>query len=156
MKRLLILNICFSHEIQKAIKGEELMDVTHETPGPRVGNILHALLEEVLDDPGKNTHEYMVNRAMELSGLSDEELEELGRAGKEKMEFEDEKEIQRNIDCYTRTLILFLCWKHALHSSAGLELVCRLHMKHDNMALHSHILFYGVYPTINLLKNTML
>ena len=77
-----------------AIKGEELMNVTHETPGPRVGNMLHALLEEVLDDPGKNTHEYMTSRAQELSKLSDEELESLGRAGKEKKELEDEKEVE--------------------------------------------------------------
>ena len=77
-----------------ALKGEELMEVTHETPGPRVGNILHTLLDEVLEDPGKNTHEYMVNRAIELSKLSHEELESLGRAGKKKMELEDEKEIE--------------------------------------------------------------
>ena len=77
-----------------AIKGEELMNVTHETPGPRIGNILHALLEEVLDDPSKNTSEYMTKRAGELSRLSDEELEALGRAGKEKKEVEDEKEVK--------------------------------------------------------------
>ena len=40
------------------INGAHLMEVTHETPGPRVGSMLHALLEEVLDDPKKNTVEY--------------------------------------------------------------------------------------------------
>ena len=41
------------------ITGARLMEVTRETPGPRVGSMLHALLEEVLDDPSKNTADYM-------------------------------------------------------------------------------------------------
>ena len=74
-----------------ALSGKELMDVTHETPGPRIGNILHTLLDEVLDDPGKNTAEYLSQRALELSGLDDHELLVLGKGGREKRDKEDER-----------------------------------------------------------------
>ena len=76
------------------ITGKTVMDVTHETPGPRIGNIMHALLEEILDDPTKNTTEYLEKRAIELSGLSDAELIELGDKGKERKEEEEINEIK--------------------------------------------------------------
>jgi poly(A) polymerase/tRNA nucleotidyltransferase (CCA-adding enzyme) len=76
------------------VDGAKVMEVTHETPGPRVGSILHALLEEVLDDPTKNTSEYMENRAIELSKLTDSELFELGKKGRERREEAEEQEIE--------------------------------------------------------------
>lgn len=63
-------------------------------PGPRMGWILHALLEEVLDDPSKNTEEYMQKRAKELSELDDTTLKALGEAGKERKGTEDEAAIK--------------------------------------------------------------
>ncbi len=65
--------------------GKRIMDVTHETPGPKIGYVLHALFDEVLDDPQKNTEGYLDNRAHELMKLSVEELKSLGEAGKEEM-----------------------------------------------------------------------
>ncbi len=76
------------------IDGAQLMSVTHETPGPRIGNMLHALLEEVLDDPEKNSEEYLEARARELSALSDDELARLGSAGKDRKESEEQEEIR--------------------------------------------------------------
>ncbi|PIQ68360.1 MAG: hypothetical protein COV91_04490 [Candidatus Taylorbacteria bacterium CG11_big_fil_rev_8_21_14_0_20_46_11] len=76
------------------INGSKIIDVTQETPGPRIGFILHALLEEVLEKPSLNTDEYMENRAKELSKLSDGDLKELGEKGKEKKEGEESKEIE--------------------------------------------------------------
>jgi len=73
------------------IDGARIIDVTHETPGPRIGFILHALLEEVLDDPTLNTGEYLEKRTLELAKLPDAELKKLGEKGKEK---KDEKEAQ--------------------------------------------------------------
>jgi hypothetical protein len=73
------------------IDGKGIMDVTHETPNPRIGLILHALLEEVLDDPKKNTEEFLVKRTLELAALPAAELKRLGEAGKEKKEQEDDK-----------------------------------------------------------------
>lgn len=66
------------------IKGEKIMEITSEKPGPRIGNILHALLEEVLDDPKLNTEEILEKRAKEFSKLPDEELKKIGEKGKEK------------------------------------------------------------------------
>lgn len=75
------------------IDGKRIMDVTQETPGPKFGFVLHALLEEVLDDPTKNTEEYLEQRSMLLMKLPIEELKSLGDQGKDKKEQEDEKEI---------------------------------------------------------------
>jgi len=51
-------------------------------PGPHIGWTLHALLEEVLDDPTKNNSEYLETRAKELLEMNDEHLRALGEAGK--------------------------------------------------------------------------
>lgn len=75
------------------IDGEGVMKITGLSAGPKIGFILHALLEEVLDDPMKNTDEYLTNRAQEMSKLSDDDLKKLGVAGKEKKEGIDEAEI---------------------------------------------------------------
>lgn len=72
-----------------ALDGKQLMDVTREKPGPRLGWMLHALLEEVLDDSAKNTKEYLAERAQELSRLDDRELLAIGKEGKERKEKEE-------------------------------------------------------------------
>lgn len=74
------------------IDGKRLMEVTHETPGPKIGHVLHALLEEVLDDPSKNTPEYLEGKGIELIKLPVEELMALGKEGKHK---KDEKEAEK-------------------------------------------------------------
>lgn len=73
------------------VDGKKIMEVTRETPSPRVGWILHALLEEVLEDPKKNTEEILVKRVLELAKLAPDALKALGEAGKDKKEEEDEK-----------------------------------------------------------------
>jgi len=77
------------------IDGKKIMDVTHVTPGPRIGWTLHALLEEVLEDPKKNTEEYLENRAVELIHMPENELKELGEKGKEVKDEADEEEIKK-------------------------------------------------------------
>ncbi|KKQ85073.1 MAG: PolyA polymerase [Parcubacteria group bacterium GW2011_GWF2_38_8] len=64
-------------------------------PGPRMGFILHALLEEVLDDPAKNTEKHLSELAKSLNMLGDAELKTLGERGKEKKENLEEKEIEK-------------------------------------------------------------
>ena len=76
------------------IDGKAIMDTTGEKPGPRIGWVLHTLLEEVLDEPKRNTEEYLQNRAVELSKLSDKELHTLGESGKERREEEDKAAIK--------------------------------------------------------------
>jgi poly(A) polymerase/tRNA nucleotidyltransferase (CCA-adding enzyme) len=76
------------------IDGKRLMELG-VTAGPRMGWILHALLEEVLEDPTKNTAEYLEKRAGEYGNLSDDELRALGEAGKDKKAEAEEAEIKK-------------------------------------------------------------
>jgi hypothetical protein len=75
------------------INGTKLVELG-EKPSPRIGWILHALLEEVLDDPSKNTEQYLENRAMELAKMPMEQLQELGEKGKDRRAEEDEAAVQ--------------------------------------------------------------
>ena len=77
------------------IDGKIIMNVTHVTPGPKIGYILHALLDEILEDPKKNTEEYLKNRSKELILLPENELKKSGEKGKEMREKTDEKEIEK-------------------------------------------------------------
>ncbi len=74
--------------------GKRIMDVTQETPGPKIGYVLHALFDEVLEDPLKNTEEYLDEKAKELMKLSVDELKALGQAGKEEMEQKNEEQVK--------------------------------------------------------------
>lgn len=76
------------------VDGRKLMEITAEKPGPRLGSMLHALLEEVLDDPAKNTEDYLGHRARQLAKMQDEELRLLGEGGKERKAAEEEAEIK--------------------------------------------------------------
>lgn len=73
------------------IDGKKIMEVTGEKPGPRIGFILHALLEEVLEKPELNTAENLENMAKNLSKMTDSELKKIGEAGKERKLEEEEK-----------------------------------------------------------------
>ncbi len=80
---------------QLAIDGNFLMKDLGVKPGRRMGWILHALLEEVLEDPSKNTVENLSIRVKQLEELPDADLMKLGEAGKEKKEELEEKEIEQ-------------------------------------------------------------
>lgn len=77
-----------------AIDGKGLMEALKEDPGPRIGWILHALLEEVLEDPSKNTLDYLTESAKKMAALSDEKLRSLGEQGKEKKAVAEEEQIK--------------------------------------------------------------
>lgn len=74
-----------------AVKGNEIMAETGLKPGPRVGRILNALLEEVLDEPRRNNKDYLMGRVKELNNLPDKDLQALAEKGKEKKEGIEEK-----------------------------------------------------------------
>jgi poly(A) polymerase/tRNA nucleotidyltransferase (CCA-adding enzyme) len=76
------------------IDGTSMMKLTGEAPGPKIGFVLHALLEEVLDDPKRNTESYLETRARELLALPEEALKKLGEAGKEKRDEAEEGELK--------------------------------------------------------------
>jgi putative nucleotidyltransferase with HDIG domain len=69
--------------------GNRLMELTGERPGRKLGYVLHALLEEALEDTDKNTTEYMEKRGVELYTLPIEELQTLAEAGKVKQAAEE-------------------------------------------------------------------
>ncbi len=76
------------------INGKVLMEEEGVSAGPRIGWVLHALLEEVLEDTTRNERGYLLKRAGELLKLSDEDLKKIGEAGKEKMIEEDTRSIE--------------------------------------------------------------
>src|SRR3989338_1228819 len=76
------------------IDGNKVMGVTHVTPGPKVGHILNALMEEVLENPKLNDEMFLVKRSVELSELSEKELKTLADKGKERKDKLEEKNIK--------------------------------------------------------------
>ncbi len=81
-----------------ALRGDDLMKLIKIPPGPKVGQILGVLLEEVLDDPKLNEKKILEARAKELGALPEKELLALAkkaRAKKEEFETGVEKEMKK-------------------------------------------------------------
>jgi poly(A) polymerase/tRNA nucleotidyltransferase (CCA-adding enzyme) len=78
--------------------GLRIMEKFHVEPGPRLGWTLNALLEDVLEDPNRNTEDYLDAKTTELLALGDSELRELGDAGKRKREQTEEEEVKKILD----------------------------------------------------------
>ena len=74
--------------------GVRIMEKFHVKAGPVIGYTLHALLEEVLDDPDLNTEKYLDKRAEELLKLPEDALQKLGEAGKQRREAAEDEEIK--------------------------------------------------------------
>jgi tRNA nucleotidyltransferase (CCA-adding enzyme) len=74
--------------------GSRVMEKFHVKPGPQIGYILNALLEEVLDDAKRNTEEYLDKRTEEMLALPEEELKRVGEAGKERREAAEDEEVR--------------------------------------------------------------
>jgi len=76
-----------------AVNGNDIMDIAHLEPSPKVGMIQNALLEEVLDDPTLNTKERLKKRIEVLGAYSEEQLQKKAKESKKKQEaFEEEAE----------------------------------------------------------------
>jgi len=73
-----------------AIDGHDVMRVLAIEPGPKIGLVLNALLGEVLEDPAKNTKEYLEERAKEFGERSAEELAKYLQTKEEKIREEEE------------------------------------------------------------------
>ncbi len=80
---------------QLKIDGNFLMKDLGIKAGPRMGWILNALLEEVLENPEKNTVEILSELVKSLNLLPDKELKALGDKGKEKKEELEEEEVSK-------------------------------------------------------------
>jgi tRNA nucleotidyltransferase (CCA-adding enzyme) len=80
------------------VNGDDMMKELNMAPGRRVGWILNALLEEVLEDPEKNERGQLIERMKELDKLDDLALEarmESARNKKSELEGEIEDEIKK-------------------------------------------------------------
>ncbi|MFA6513992.1 MAG: CCA tRNA nucleotidyltransferase [Patescibacteria group bacterium] len=75
------------------INGDDLMNVLHIVPGPKIGAILDVLLSEVIENPELNDKKVLAKEAKELDKLN---LEELRIRAKEVIE-EKRAEEDRNI-----------------------------------------------------------
>lgn len=80
---------------QLKIGGSDLIQELGLRPSPIIGGILNALLAEVLDDPTKNTREYLLQRAGTLKDKDPRELKALGEEAKEDEERKQEDDIRR-------------------------------------------------------------
>ena len=80
---------------QLKINGEDLIKDVGIKPGPRMGWILNAILEEVLDDPSKNNKGHLLELVKTLNILDDDALRTLGERGKEKKDKLEEEEVEK-------------------------------------------------------------
>lgn len=76
------------------IDGKRIMEILNIQPGPKIGQILHVLLEETIDNPENNTKEWLEKRVLELGKMSDKELEKLGEKAKNTKKNIEEKEVE--------------------------------------------------------------
>ncbi len=76
------------------IDGNRIIEVTKIPPSPKIGYILHALLEEVLENPNLNDEKVLEEKALQLATLSEKELKVMGEKGKEKKDELEEKNIK--------------------------------------------------------------
>jgi len=76
------------------INGDEVIQILKIRPCPKIGLLLKALLNEVLDDPGKNNKEYLKTRLIELNQIDEEKLRSKSQEienKKEEIELEQKK-----------------------------------------------------------------
>lgn len=76
------------------IDGSRIMEVTADSPGPKVGYVLHALLEEILEDPTKNTVQYLETQALLHMKRDISELKALSDQGKQKKDQVEGQELK--------------------------------------------------------------
>jgi putative nucleotidyltransferase with HDIG domain len=76
-----------------ALDGTDVMRLGGLAPSPKVGWILAIILEEVLDDPLKNTEDVLALRIKELNALTDAELKSLAAKARE-----DKEEFERGVE----------------------------------------------------------
>ena len=48
------------------VNGKDVMEILKIKPGPKVGQVMNKLFEEVLEDSSKNTKKYILSRIEEL------------------------------------------------------------------------------------------
>ncbi len=77
------------------INGKRIMEITKMDPGRKVGYILNALMEEVLEKPELNSEKYLENKVLKLVAYDEKTLIGLAENGKKKQEEKDKEEIEK-------------------------------------------------------------
>lgn len=80
------------------VSGNDVIKILKIKPGPKIGQILAILLEEVLDDPAKNEKKHQLEYIKKLGKRSDKELEKFKKKSLKKQEKAEkiaQKEIQK-------------------------------------------------------------
>ena len=75
------------------VDGKDVMEILGTPPGPKIGQILEVLLSYVLDDPKKNTKEFLGAKISELGMLDEKILKNLAEKSKE-----EKVEVQKQED----------------------------------------------------------
>ena len=75
------------------ITGNDIMNILHIKPGPKIGRILTYLLSEALKDPDKNDKQYLKAEVERLGKMSENELDKVFKQAREEIE---EIEIKRD------------------------------------------------------------
>lgn len=78
-----------------AIDGNTIMKELDIPAGPIIGYILHAIFDEVLENPKLNTMEHLLKKARELAKLSLTDLKKLGESGRKAKEEEEKKVLKK-------------------------------------------------------------
>jgi poly(A) polymerase/tRNA nucleotidyltransferase (CCA-adding enzyme) len=77
------------------VNGQDVMNELAITGSPKVGLILNSLLAEVLDEPTKNTQEYLVARIHELNKLTADDLQKALDRIEQAREAEDKEMMEK-------------------------------------------------------------
>jgi tRNA nucleotidyltransferase (CCA-adding enzyme) len=77
------------------ISGDDLKTELQMTPSPKMGAVLDVLLSEVLEDPERNTKEYLLDRAEKLQDFNLEELRAQAKELIEEKREEEDKSLKR-------------------------------------------------------------
>ncbi len=80
------------------VDGKNVMEVLNIQPGPKIGQILDVLLGYVLDDPKKNTKEFLSGEISALGKLDEKKLKVLAEKSKE-----EKTEVQKQEDEKTKS-----------------------------------------------------
>ena len=82
------------------INGNDIIQTLNIEPGPKIGQLLDILLEEVLKDPKKNTKEYLTMRLLELNKLNDQDLSKLAQKARKEIDNIEIKQDQMTKERY--------------------------------------------------------
>lgn len=77
------------------VRGEDVMEVMGIPPGPTIGRVLEVLLQEVMDDPRRNTREHLRQRIAELAAMSDEDLVRIAEQSESQIELAEDERISQ-------------------------------------------------------------